>query len=251
MKDPAFLLYSSDFLTGCTSLTMEERGQYITMLCIQHQTGYLTEKTISLSVGNVSDDVLAKFKKNENGFFLNQRLELEIKKRSKFIDSKRLNGKKGGRPKNKNKPSAKPNAKAKKNLIENEIENENINENGIINKNEIKNQNFDFDFLNQCPDFLPLLLSWIKYKNHTLHQNLTQQQIESFFTQLLDLSDKNPATAQKIITQSISAGHRVIYELINSNKSPPGQQKSQKSNLQIIQDVDKIVQQKINEMPMF
>ena len=125
MKDPAFLFYPSDFLTGCTNLTMEERGQYISLLCIQHQTGHLTEKTIRLSVGNVSVDVLSKFQQDENGLFFNARLEVEIEKRTQFIDSRRLNGLKGGRPiKPLGLPSAKPSGKAKKKLPinRNEIE---------------------------------------------------------------------------------------------------------------------------------
>ena len=35
-KDPAFLFYSSDFITGCMGLTMEERGQYITLI-VRHE----------------------------------------------------------------------------------------------------------------------------------------------------------------------------------------------------------------------
>ena len=125
MKDPAFLFYSSDFLTGCASLTMEERGQYITLLCLEHQLGRLSEKTIRLSVGSVSVDVLAKFKQDENGLLYNERLEIEIEKRSNFIDTRRNNGLKGGRPKRENnKPiglaNGKPNAKANEKLIENE-----------------------------------------------------------------------------------------------------------------------------------
>ncbi|MEI6696012.1 MAG: hypothetical protein WCO13_08085 [Bacteroidota bacterium] len=251
MKDPAFLLYSSDFLTGCIGFSMDEIGQYITLLCIQHQKGHLSEKIIKISIPNLSPDVLKKFKPDENNLFFNERLDFEIYKRKKHKKKQKGNADKRWNNDMPNQCQIDTKTNTKNMPLENENEIENINENGIINKNEIKNENFDFDFSSQYPDFLPLLLSWIKYKNHTLHQNLTQQQIESFFTQLLDLSDKNPATAQKIITQSISAGHRVIYEPVNSNKSPPGQQKSQKSNLQIIQDVDKIVQQKINEMPMF
>ena len=125
MKDPAYLFYPSDFLTGCASLTMEERGQYITLLCLEHQLGRLSEKTIRLSVGSVSVDVLAKFKQDENGLLYNERLEIEIEKRSNFIDTRRNNGLKGGRPKmEKNKPiglaNGKPNAKANEKLIENE-----------------------------------------------------------------------------------------------------------------------------------
>ena len=125
MKDPAFLFYSSDFLTGCASLTMEERGQYISLLCLEHQLGRLSEKTIRLSVGSVSVDVLAKFKQDENGLLYNERLEIEIEKRSNFIDTRRTNGLKGGRPKAENKKpnglaNGKPNAKANEKLIENE-----------------------------------------------------------------------------------------------------------------------------------
>ena len=125
MKDPAYLFYSSDFLTGCASLTMEERGQYITLLCLEHQLGRLSEKTIRLSVGSVSVDVLAKFKQDENGLLYNERLEIEIEKRSNFVDTRRNNGLKGGRPKvENNKPiglaNGKPNAKANEKLIENE-----------------------------------------------------------------------------------------------------------------------------------
>ena len=125
-KDPAFLFYSSDFLTGCLDLTMEERGQYITILCLQHQKGRLKEKTIRLSVGNVSDDVLEKFKKDENNLLYNDRLEKEISKRLEFTESRRKNGAKGGRPR---KPSVKPSVKPSEEPQENLTENENINEN--------------------------------------------------------------------------------------------------------------------------
>ena len=107
-KDPAFLFYSSDFLTGCIDLTMEERGQYITLICLQHQKGHLTEKTIRLSVGNVSEDVLKKFDKDENGLLFNKRIEEEIEKRRTFAESRRKNGALGGRPK---KPLGKPKEK--------------------------------------------------------------------------------------------------------------------------------------------
>ena len=85
----------------------------------------MSEKTIRLSVGSVSVDVLAKFKQDENGLLYNERLEIEIEKRSNFIDTRRTNGLKGGRPKAENKKpnglaNGKPNAKANEKLIENE-----------------------------------------------------------------------------------------------------------------------------------
>ena len=137
-KDPAFLFYSSDFLTGCVDLTMEERGQYITLICLQHQKGHISEKTIRLSVGNVSVDVLNKFKKDENGLLYNERVEEEIEKRRIYAESRRKNGALGGRPK---KPYAKPNGKPYDKPIENLPENEDENENKDKDKKygELKN----------------------------------------------------------------------------------------------------------------
>lgn len=97
-NDPAFLFYSSDFLTGVSDLDMEERGQYITLLCLQHQKGPLNEKTIRLCVGYASVSVLAKFTQNDKGEYYNERLEYEVLKRASYTASRRMNGKKGGRP---------------------------------------------------------------------------------------------------------------------------------------------------------
>ena len=126
-KDPAFLFYSSDFLNGVADLTMEERGQFITLLCLQHQKGTLTDKTIRLCLGSVSVDVLSKFTKDKQGNFYNERLSEEIEKRIQFTESRRNNGSKGGRPKN----NTKPIGLAKHNHMEdvNENENEDINNN--------------------------------------------------------------------------------------------------------------------------
>lgn len=142
MKDPAFLFYSSDFLNGVSDLTMEERGQFITLLCLQHLKGGISEKTIRLSVGSVSVDVLDKFRLNKNGEYENARLAEEIEKRSVFTESRRNNGKKGGRPPL-NKPTEnhmdnnrlreqKPYGLANLNHMENENENVNVNENREI-----------------------------------------------------------------------------------------------------------------------
>ena len=90
-KDPAVLFYTGDFLNGCAGLTMEERGQYITILCLQHQLGHLSEKTIRLSVGSVSVDVLNKLSIDTDGNYFQNRMEEEIEKRSQFINSRTLN----------------------------------------------------------------------------------------------------------------------------------------------------------------
>lgn len=91
-KDPAFLFYSADFLVGVSDLTMAERGQYITLLCLQHTKGHLSRKNIEIAIGSVSEDVLAKFSIDENGCYYNERLEQEVLKRKAYSESRRKNG---------------------------------------------------------------------------------------------------------------------------------------------------------------
>jgi hypothetical protein len=184
-KDPAILFYTGDFLNGCTCLTMEERGQYITILCLQHQLGHLSEKTIRLSLGSVSVDVLKKLQKDSDGNFYNERMDQEVQKRAQFIETRKDNGKKGGRPK---KANAKPNAKPKKKLIED------INENGSL---------IDMAWI-----------KWKKYKKDEFRFNFKSEISEqSSKTELINLSGNDEETAIKIIEQSIANGWKGFFKL--------------------------------------
>jgi hypothetical protein len=87
-KDPAFLFYPSDFLTGVQDLTHEERGQYITLLCVQHQKGPLTLKQIKIIAPGVTKDVIKKFTQ-DGDLYYNERLELEREKRQKHSQKQR------------------------------------------------------------------------------------------------------------------------------------------------------------------
>lgn len=91
-KDPAFLMYSNDFLSGMADLTMEERGQYITMILLQHQKGALSTKLIRIQFGGMpSADVLAKFLIDSDGNYYNKRLDAEKTKRKAHSEKQRKN----------------------------------------------------------------------------------------------------------------------------------------------------------------
>jgi len=90
-KDPAFLFYSSDFLTGTAFLSNEQVGMYIRALCHIHQQGHLTEKQLKSICGGINEDVFSKFSIDNNGLFFNERLELEIIKRRKHSEKQREN----------------------------------------------------------------------------------------------------------------------------------------------------------------
>lgn len=92
MKDPAFLFYSGDFLSGTMLMSNEEVGVYIKLLCLQHQQGHLEEADM-LGLGATSK-IFNKFQKDENGKYFNERLETEVAKRKAYSESRRNNRKK-------------------------------------------------------------------------------------------------------------------------------------------------------------
>jgi len=136
-KDPAFLFYSSDFLTGVSDLTFEERGQYITLLCLQHQKGRLSKKAIDIATPNATADVLAKFKQDKKGLYFNERLEKEAKKRAEHSEKQKQRAIDGWK-KRKDKSHDNATALATAMPLEDEIKNRNRNRK---DKNEDENEN--------------------------------------------------------------------------------------------------------------
>lgn len=132
MKDPAFLFYSSDFLSGTMLMSDEEVGQYIRLLCLQHQKGHLKEKDL-LSICKVhNEEIFSKFKIDEEGYYYNERLEIETNKRKAYSESRRNNRKK--------KETYEEDMKNICNSYEEHMENENVNKNinKVLNKNNKK-----------------------------------------------------------------------------------------------------------------
>ena len=91
-KDPAVLFYTSDFLSGTFTMTDEQVGKYIRLLCLQHQKGKLTEKDM-LSICKAYDNEIYEKFDQVDGFFINDRMYNESIRRSKFTESRRNNAK--------------------------------------------------------------------------------------------------------------------------------------------------------------
>jgi hypothetical protein len=91
-KDPAVLFYTSDFLSGTFTMTDEQVGKYIRLLCLQHQKGKLTEKDM-LSICKAYDNEIYEKFDQVDGFFVNDRMYNESIRRSKFTESRRNNAK--------------------------------------------------------------------------------------------------------------------------------------------------------------
>lgn len=124
-KDPAVLFYTSDFLSGTSFFTNEQIGQYIKLLCQQHQLGSIPKNHMISVCGSDDSPVFKKFQLDEHGNYFNERMRFEAEKRRKYCESRKNN--KSGRPKgSKNKKSY---DKTHDNHMLPHMENENVNEN--------------------------------------------------------------------------------------------------------------------------
>jgi hypothetical protein len=91
-KDPSFLFYSNDFLTGTYLMSDEQVGKYIRLLCLQHQKGFLCEKDMIKICKSYDEDIFSKFIK-EDEIYYNKRLSEETEKRKLYSESRKNNRK--------------------------------------------------------------------------------------------------------------------------------------------------------------
>jgi len=245
-KDPAFLFYSSDFLSGICDLTMEERGQYITLLCLQHQKGNLSEKTIRLSVGSVSVDVLKKFAQDESGNFYNKRLVSEIEKRNNFTESRRNNGILGGRPSKKDKPNDNLMDNHKDTHMGNHMENENVNENTNKDLDIIKEEKpKKFDFLNSM-----IILGFDKKLSEEwllVRKNKKATNTETALKTFCDEIAKSGQDKNKILEICVSrswSGYKSTWDIGNGNLTKADERNDK--NMEIMKQSMEILKQRDN-----
>lgn len=235
-KDPAFLFYSQDFFVGTATMSFEDRGKYITLLCMMHQQGRMSEETIRLLVGSVSVSLKSKFSVDENGLWFNERLEIEAEKRAKFTESRRSNGSLGGRPKANAKPNGYPIGKATDNLPENE----NILSKEIVSKEKkrttLKEKSTKVDF-SVVDDLIPPGWPQVEFKSVfkefwdmriAKNKPLTENAVKRRINQLYELSGGSYQLAEKICLRSTDARWDEFYPLHESQK--------QKSNGKLVRD---------------
>lgn len=138
-KDPAVLFYTQDFLVGTITMTNEQKGKYITLLCLQHQKQKLTLKDLKLYLNEEDIEVAEKFPLQSDGYYYNLRMFEEALKRKNYTESRRSNRKK------KDDVDISLLSKSYVNRMENETVNETVNVNTLVNKNENKNVNVSVD----------------------------------------------------------------------------------------------------------
>lgn len=172
MKDPAFLFYSNDFLSGTMLMSNEEVGIYIKLLCLQHQQGHLKEEDM-LSIG-ATKKIFSKFIKDAKGDYYNERLEYEANKRKAYSESRKNNRKK--------KETYKEDMKNICNSYEEHMENENVNINKDIDL--IKNKDRDKRVIGEEEEEIEVLEIWETQFNEFYNQypkKVKKQDVKKWF----------------------------------------------------------------------
>lgn len=188
-KDPAFLFYSSDFLTGTMFMSDSQLGKYIKILCTQHQKGHLSEKDMLKICKRYDKDIFEKFVKDNNGKYYNIRLESEIAKRKEYSKSRSDN--------RKNKLTYENICFSYVKHMENENENININNINIleyINNNKLNN-------------IINLLIEYFNYRKSIRLPN-TKEIISDLLNFLKPYSIEEQ---EKIIKEAIKKGWKEFY----------------------------------------
>lgn len=129
-KDPAFLFYPGDYISGTMGMTFEEKGAYVDLLMLQFNRGHMTLHMIQHTVGHLWDQIKSKFKQDDDGLWYNVRLDFEKERRKNFTKSRRNNLSSTNKA-NKKEHHMKQHMNSH---MSEHMENENINENIIINE---------------------------------------------------------------------------------------------------------------------
>ena len=134
-KDPAFLFYPGDYVSGTMGMTFEEKGAYMDLLMLQFNRGHMNTHMIQHTIGHLWEQVKCKFIQDDEGLWYNVRLDIEKEKRKTFTESRRNNIKPKNKPKDEPSYETHMNSHMKPHM---ENVNENINKDININKSKCK-----------------------------------------------------------------------------------------------------------------
>ena len=179
-KSPAFLFYTSDFISDTAFMSYEEMGKLIKLYCLQHQHGHLTEEQMLYICGIYIPSIYDLFEIDEDGKYYNIMVENEGNKRYKYIESRREN-------------------RSKKTYVKH-MENEDVNE----NINEYININNYSNLLKE------IIISWFDYKVQR-NENYQEQGFKSLLTQIKNNVDKHgEEKVIDVINSSMASNYKGI-----------------------------------------
>lgn len=203
---PAFQFYPQDFITGVMYLTMEERGIYITLLCIQWSKNKIPKKRLGLIIGmeweSVPELVQDKFT-DEGDYLINQRLFKISEERRIFVEKQVLNGRKGGRPTKQLKPNQNPKESSSLKMKM---------------KMKVENENKDIVYPYQNDEFIEIWKQFKIYKSTEFNFKFKSTQSEQAALSKLPNEMDNVDHAIQSIKNTMANGWKGIFpDKINNN----------------------------------
>lgn len=135
-KDPSFLFYVNDFLSGTIFMSNEDIGIYVKLLCVQHQHGGIIKKNDFDAFVGDHGLVRDKFIETEDGF-INAKMAKVMEERARKSENMSLNASKRWEEYKQLQSNCKAIAKQPKDV--------NVNKDVIKDKKEKKKKKFDFD----------------------------------------------------------------------------------------------------------
>lgn len=213
-------LYINDYLGDTMHLNAEENGVYLLLMMHYWKKGYLQNNISGLAIVTRSSEditlcILNEFFSLNKGKWTHSRIDKELQNASSRRDSARINGLKGGRPKNpqethglrEGKPTENPKGNPQK--TSSPSPSPLSSEEEKINKKEkipppppkgAKRSTLHFNFI-EDPEWKRVYKEWAQNKKSPYRKQLG---LEKGFTHLKNISSNDIETARKIIDNSLA-----------------------------------------------
>jgi hypothetical protein len=229
-KDPAFLFYPSDFIMGTYTMTDEQVGKYIRLLCLQFSKGgKLTERDL-MSINRDNDPYIMEKFTFDGEYYYNERLKEVVDEREAKAEINRENGKKGGNPnftKGKNNPYY--NQKDNQTVIKSVIKKDNPSDKRKINitlEDENINVIKDISYFKD-EDLNKTFIDFMKMRKSLKNGAMTERAIKMMINKL---NSYQVEVAIQMLEQSIINNWKDIYELKSDNRLSKTQQKDKRTD---------------------
>jgi hypothetical protein len=90
-QDPAYRLFTAEFLVRNMDMTDDQVGKFIKLLCFQHQNGHMTEETMLMFCKEKDNKIFSRFLVDSKGLYYNKEMDDEIIRRSDVCETNRKN----------------------------------------------------------------------------------------------------------------------------------------------------------------
>lgn len=216
-KDPAFLFYPGDYISGTMHLDFECKGAYIDLLMLQFQKDHMTLHMIQHMLGHRFDHIWPQINDKfliKNGKYWNERLRVEKENRSNYCKSRKKN-------RNNYKHTPSHMSPHMEDEDENVNEDEFKNKEGVGEKSKTQKKNDmstakdtkDIPLPFKEPAFAVIWAEWLQYRRESRFKAFTPTGLKRTFNKLLVDSEGDCRIAIEMIDNAMAKSWQGIHPL--------------------------------------